>query len=343
MKDQVDDFNESINCLDGCYNYYNDGPYKIVIFTFLSVDVEEKEKNESNINKKNKLNQKTQQKFEYAKLNKPYLNLKEEKEENSVNLQFVFIYNSVMYHKNFTKNDMIELKQSLGVVNSSWKGFFKNILNSITNQNGGQIVFNRNELLEISSKVKNQNIETSKFNSKFPDSYNNLSFTNINSISSLNSQIEEFEYSISLALYLSISDSIKLKLNLSLNTVDKMSEQNLYKEMFMKSLQNCTKLKNVINSNSSSNLNSTSIDNNTKDKILIKNSEQFGNTQSNLHNNLKETGKKILDLKKNKRKFKSDLINPNVKKRNVQGVKFVSENSDSEKISEYDEEEDKDN
>lgn len=64
--------------------------------------------------------------------------------------------------------------------------------------------------------------------------------------------------------------------------------------------------------------------NNTKKDIKIEHSDT-NSLNSNAFNK-----KKQLEVKKNKRKFKSDLVNPNAKRRNVKGIQFIiEEESDS--------------
>ena len=207
-------------------------------------------------------------------------------------LRILLIVDDKMLSNEFDFQSLSDIKRKLGLINGTWKAFFKSIQLALSAQDGGS--FSLKEPPKINSKISNIN-NTQSFN--------------------INSQINEDFTGSLLALNLPLSETVKIKCNLEMKEVDQSEQLLLYKECFFRMIFLCDLYKKE----------------KVKEEKIVKSGSE--NKQKQLENTrvnfIKDKLQKSMDIKKNKRKFKSDLVNPNAKKRSIRGVEFVdNEQSD---------------
>lgn len=117
-------------------------------------------------------------------------------------------------------------------------------------------------------------------------------------------------------LHLPLTETLSIKFDLELVSLSKSDTDPaiLYRRLFIESFKVLESVKKEV------------ID--LKSQPIIKSDVNF-QSNSNFNQDDLKNNKKGIEVKKNKRKFKSDLINPNAKKRNLKGVQFIAEESDS--------------
>lgn len=227
--------------------------------------------------------------------------------------EFKILEKERIWLKSFKYEDFKEYKIKMGF-EGSWKSFFKTLELAVNKTSGGDMSLKfQNNLSNMNNLSNNKplptkkqsvlNKEKEKFNSNLP----NLILTIFHPLS------EDLKVKSDIVFERFFNNGTEEYRNLNFEVVLELHESkefNVNKEK-EKALE---VLKNVNNHNN----------------ILIQSTGRGLSVNDNGNIENRATTSK-LELKKNyKRKFQSDLINPNIKKRRGKGVKFVEDKYDDE-------------
>ena len=218
-------------------------------------------------------------------------------------LTFTLLSETIIYQKIFNYEEFKDYKESMGF-EGSWKSFFTTLANAIENKEGGEIRIKPPR--EGKRLLKKSMSSSSKGN------------LNLNSITVI--------------IVHPIAKDIKVSSEITLDKVNESNFNQIYFEVINELYETKVELSERLTiKDNENNLAILSNNNINNDNTNQENKNIFSN-KNNLSGNINNNNSyyNLSQKVKQKRKFHSNLINPNIKKRKVKGVAFIQENEDDD-------------